>query len=237
MRILILSDIHANIWALQAVEKDAGPVDYVLCAGDCVTYGTRPGETVQWLQSHRAIVVRGNHDHAAAFNQHPHAAPQKAHLALTLRDWTRSKLHDAQLSWLSRLPLELTWEINGVRFVLVHATPVDPLYDYRITPKASDDLLEEAGMMTVCGEVLVVGHTHLPYQRRFWQIKMVNPGSIGQPLDNDPRAAYAIWDNGQITLRRTAYPQTELIRSLDELSLSEDLYVSLRKSFELGRLF
>ena len=65
---------------------------------------------------------------------------------------------------------------------------------------------------------------------------VVNPGSAGQPLDGDPRAAYAIWEDGEITLHRAEYDQRELIVTLDELALEDDLYCSLRRSFELGKM-
>ena len=235
MRILLISDVHANPWALRAVAEDAGNVDHILCAGDCVTYATRPAEVIAWLREHGAITVRGNHDDAVAFNHHPRAAPAKAHLALTLRDWTQAKLEPAQIQWLARLPLIITWEISGARFVLVHATPPDPLYDYRVTPNAPHSILTE----TLTGfeaDFVLLGHTHLPYVRKHNRMTVVNPGSAGQPLDGDPRAAYAIWEDGEITLHRAEYDQRELIGTLDELALEDDLYCSLRRSFELGKM-
>ena len=235
MRILLISDIHANPWALMAVAKDAGNVDHVLCGGDCVTYGTRPAEVIAWLRVHNAITVRGNHDDAVAFNHHPRAAPAKAHLALTLRDWTQAKIQPAHIQWLARLPLTITWEISGARFVMVHGSPPDPLYDYRITPGAPHYILAE----TLTGfeaDVVVLGHTHLPFVRKHNRMTVVNPGSVGQPLDGDPRAAYAIWEDGEITLHRAWYDQRDLINTLNELGLVDDLYSSLRRSFELGKM-
>lgn len=87
MRLLIISDIHANPWALSAVASDAGPVDAILCAGDFVNYGPDPAPVISWVRSQGVIAVRGNHDHAVAFNADPKASPTKQLLALAMRDW------------------------------------------------------------------------------------------------------------------------------------------------------
>ncbi|MGC8559434.1 MAG: metallophosphoesterase family protein [Phycisphaerae bacterium] len=235
MRILIVSDIHSNPFALRAVADDAGAVDHVLCCGDCVNYGTRPLEVIAWLQARGAIVVRGNHDDAVAFNHHPHASPAKAHLAVEIQKWTASQLDSVARSWLTRLPLSLTWEIGGARFFLAHATPVDPLYDYRLTPDADFYLLNE--LVGSCrAEFVCLGHTHYPLVRQYRGMTILNPGSVGQPLDGDPRASYAIWDDGKITLHRVTYPYRQMITTLGEMYLPDDLEQSLRRSFELGKM-
>lgn len=236
MRILIVSDIHSNPFALRSIVDGAGNVDHVLCCGDCVNYGTRPLEIIAWLQAHGAIVVRGNHDDAVAFAHPPHASPAKAHLADVLRDWTISQLDSVAISWLARLPLSLTWEIGGARFFMAHATPVDPLYDYRLVPTADYYLLNE--LVGACNaDFVCLGHTHYPFIRQYRQMTILNPGSVGQPLDGDPRASYAIWDDGHVTLHRIPYPVSAMTATLSELQLDDGLYESLRKSFELGRIY
>jgi predicted phosphodiesterase len=217
------------------VADDAGSVDHVLCCGDCVNYGTRPLEVIAWLQARGAISVRGNHDDAAAFGHHPHASPAKAHLAVMLRDWTMSQLDSVATSWLARLPLSLTWEIGGARFFLAHATPVDPLYDYRLVPTADYYLLNE--LVGACNaDFVCLGHTHQPLLRHYRQMTILNAGSVGQPLDGDPRASYAIWDDGHLTLHRVVYPVSELTATLHELNLDTELYESFKKSFVLGKM-
>ncbi len=223
MRILILSDIHANPWALAAVERDAGTVDYIICGGDTVSYGPGPQATVQWIREHQAITVRGNHDHAVAFRADPRANPAKQSLALTMRDWTRARLDPADLKWLTRLPVSLHWEIGGVRFALAHATPMEPLYDYRLTPLLRDAMLDRI-IGSIQANVLVVGHTHLPMVRSYGDMLIVNPGSAGQPLDADPRASYAIWQDGEVTIRRVAYDRSAMVESLRSLPI-DDLIV------------
>jgi hypothetical protein len=115
MKVLIISDVHANLWALRAVVHDAGPVDYVLCAGDIVSYGPDPRATLDSLRAQAVIAVRGNHDHAVATRADPQASPAKQPLALAMRDWTRSQLEPADITWLTRLPLRLTHEAVELR--------------------------------------------------------------------------------------------------------------------------
>lgn len=233
MRILILSDIHANPWALAAVEQDAGRFDHVICAGDTVNYGPAPGVAVAWLRQHGAITVRGNHDHAVACQADPKASPAKQPLAISMRDWTRSQLGADDLTWLARLPLSLRWEVGGVYFAVVHATPLDPLYDYRLTPQGGDAILDDiAGQ--VQADVLVVGHTHFPLARRHGALQVVNPGSLGQPLDGDVRVPYVLWEDGVINARRVRYdmdPMLHAIRQLPvEAAVRNDLVAMLRQA-------
>jgi len=235
MRVLIISDVHANLWALRAVVRDAGAVDYALCAGDTVSYGPDPRATLDLLRAQGAIAVRGNHDHAVAFGADPKASPAKQPLALAMRDWTRRQLEAADMAWLARLPLRLTWEIAGTRFVVVHATPRDPLYDYHLRPDAPGSFVREitAG---IDADVLVVGHTHWPLLRAHGNLQVVNPGSVGQPLDTDPRAAYAVWEDGKITLRRAEYDQSPVLAALSRLPIDPPLRDALGDMLRLARL-
>jgi putative phosphoesterase len=235
MRALIVSDIHANPWALRAVMEDAGPVDHVLCAGDTVNYGPDPAGAVTLLRQCRATTVQGNHDYAVAFVADPKAAPAKQPLACAMCDWTREQLAPEDLDWLAALPLRATCEIRGARFLIIHATPADPLYDYRLTPAISDDLLDKL-LATVDADVLVVGHTHLPLLRCRRKLQIVNPGSVGQPLDGDPRAAYALWEDGSTKLCRIAYDLRPALDALAKLPIPRPFRESLQEVLRQGRM-
>lgn len=235
MRILIISDIHANSWALTAVEREAGAFDHMLFAGDAVNYGPRPREVVSWLRERHAIAVRGNHDHAVAFSADPRASAKKQAIALAMRDWTRAQLSDDDRHWLGQLPLTLETNIAGVSFALCHATLADPLFDYRLTPSSSDWLLSEIAA-GIKADVLVLGHTHLPMIRPRNGSLVVNPGSVGQPLDGDPRAAFAIWEDGQVTTRRAAYDIDAAIAALREVPLQPKWRNALIHTLQAGRV-
>jgi len=235
MRVLIVSDIHANRWALRAVARNVGSVDHVLCAGDAVNYGPDPRAALDWLRESGAVAVRGNNDHATAFGVDPRASPARQPLAVAVRDWTRGQLDAADLAWLSRLPVRLTWEIPGTRFAVVHATPRDPLYDYRLQPDAAEAFVREVAA-GVEADVLVVGHTHRPLLRRCGNLQIVNPGSVGQPLDGDPRAAYAVWEDGTITLGRAEYDQTAVLSALQQLPIDLPLREKLVSMLRHARI-
>jgi putative phosphoesterase len=235
VRVLLVSDIHANPWALDAVLADAGPVDHVLCAGDLVNYGPAPRAAVARVAELDATIVQGNHDAAVALGSDPRASARKQPLAIAMRNWTREQLAGDAVAWLGSLPGSARWAAGDARFVICHATPQDNRYDYRLTPQAEDDLVHDltAG---VDGDLLVLGHTHLPYVRRLGNLTLVNPGSVGQPLDGDARASYAMWEDGQITLRRVAYNQTQVLAALDRLPLRREFSAALASILRQGTL-
>lgn len=235
MRILIISDIHANLPALTAVEREAGVVDHVLFAGDAVNYGPQPREVVFWLRERRAVAVRGNHDHAVAFSANPRAAAAKQAIALVMRDWTRSQLDDDDRRWLGQLPLTLERKIAGFSFALCHATLADPLFDYRLTPTSSDWLLSEIAA-GIKADVLILGHTHLPMIRQRNASLVVNPGSVGQPLDGDARAAFALWEDGHVTARRAEYDTEAAVAALQEVPLPPECRITLTRILQTGRV-
>jgi putative phosphoesterase len=235
MRILFVSDLHANPWALDAVLRDASHFDHVVCAGDAANYGPDPAGLLRRLRALDPLAVRGNHDQAVAFGTDPQASPTKQPLALAMRDWTQQQLDPHDLAWLRRRPLRLAWEVAGTRFTVLHATPRDELYDYRLNPQASDEFVRRAVEGVEAG-VLVVGHTHYPLLRRVGKLRIVNPGSVGQPLDGDPRAAYAVWHDGEVELRRAAYDPAEAVAALARVPLPPAMRAALARTLQTGEL-
>lgn len=220
MRYLILSDIHSNWEALEAVLEDAaGKYDRALCCGDLVGYCADPNRVVEWARANLAAIVRGNHDKAVAgldgiewFNPVAQAA--------TL--WTRHVLTPANLEYLTNLP---KGPLIVGDFTLAHGAPVD-----------EDEYLLEAfearqAFQYVERPVTFFGHTHVQggfcletrhvsrigkpgsqHPELLVDLKpdawyLVNPGSVGQPRDHDARAAYALYDPEErfLALRRTPY--------------------------------
>jgi putative phosphoesterase len=234
MRLLIISDAHGNPWALEAVERAAGPVDAVLFAGDAVNYGPRPAQVLAWLQSRAASCVRGNHDQALVWGDDPQAAPSKAWLAAELLGRSQARLDPSQLRFLRSFPLALTWQMPGLELEMVHASKADPLYDYRLQPDAEATLFAERTATEA--DLLVLGHTHLPLRRRSGDAWVVNPGSVGQPLDGDPRACYATWEDGELSLRRAEYDRQPLLRALGEWGLPGSVQDELVRLYRTARL-
>jgi diadenosine tetraphosphatase ApaH/serine/threonine PP2A family protein phosphatase len=218
MQYAIFSDIHANLEALEAVLDDISQqgVGKLICLGDIVGYGASPNECVARVIGSGATVVLGNHDHAAIgvldityFNDYARAAIL----------WTRAELTPASFEFLGGLPYVLTEP--GVRFV--HASPRVPEdWDYVLSIQQAVEQLESFEE-----PICFIGHSHYPglYRQdgnRVMELEfpantpvslgagrhLVNVGSVGQPRDNDSRAAWALYDDETrtLTLRRVEYP-------------------------------
>lgn len=240
MQVLVLSDIHSNLVALDAVLDAAGPVDRVWHLGDVVGYGPDPDGVVERLSETGATGVRGNHDAAASglidtdwFNPEARAAIE----------WTRATIAPATRAWLAALPEMRTEDGYG----LVHGSYRDPTWEY-ITdePGARASLVLLAGLGVSRG---LFGHTHVPMTFRDDGARatmaaygsagdrldldgrptLLNPGSVGQPRDGDPRAAYLILDTDAATAtwHRTAYDIAAVQAAIRAAGLPERLAARL----------
>jgi putative phosphoesterase len=213
VKIVIVSDLHANLAALEALpEQD---FDQLWCIGDLVDYGPRPHETVRWVKRHATLAVRGNHDHAAGFRVDPQCSAPYKRLAAETLGHTLEVCEKEDMKFLRGLPLFLQTEVNSTRFHLVHSTPSDPLFGY--CPEQSESWIEEVARIDA--DVLIVGHTHTPFVRTIGKTAIVNPGSLGQPKTGRPLACYAVWEDGRISLKEYAYPLNETIRQIEGMPL------------------
>lgn len=230
MKILIVSDIHSNLAALEALpEKD---FDQLWCIGDLVDYGPRPREVIQWIREKGALAVRGNHDHAVGFGVSPQCSASFIRLAAETQRCTQEICTEANFAFLRSLPIQHTAAVDGTSFYLVHATPTNPLFGY--CPEESDQWRRE--IEWIHADVLVVGHTHTPFIRKCGDTTIVNPGSIGQPKTGRSLACYAIWEDGQFTLKEYAYPVEETVREIRQLPVSQDIQEELVRVLETGGL-
>ena len=214
MRVLVLSDIHSNIDALEAILAVAPAVDEVWQLGDVVGYGPEPDAVVARLRALGAKGVRGNHDAAAVGGREIESFNVDARRAM---EWTRAAITDVTRAWLAALPEAIERE----DFTLVHGSPRDPIWEYvTSTPVA------RAGIGALGTPHGLHGHTHIPIafleedgvvatmspgagslieigQRR----ALLNPGSVGQPRDGIPAASWMVLDTvaGTAAWQRTAY--------------------------------
>jgi putative phosphoesterase len=205
MRILIVSDIHGNWPALRAVLEEESKADKVLCLGDLVDYGPCPKECVSWARSlpTDSWVMQGNHDRGVARRENPKCSPPYRHLTKATQEFSIRLLAPTDLQFLRDLQARREFLLEGSKCLACHATPRDPLYRY---VRATDDACWEVEIAAArFPDYLFVGHTHWSFHKRIGQTVLVNPGSVGQPKDGDPRAAYAIWIDGDIFLRKTWY--------------------------------
>ena len=208
MRALILSDIHGNLPALEAVL--ARPHDRVICLGDVVGYGPEPGACLRILREEKAIMIPGNHDLAWSHGIPPRCRPAFESLAASIASVTKGQLSHADLTYLGALPLTRSVHWGEVRCLLVHATPSDPLYRY-----LGPELEAWHQEMAECAAAwAVVGHTHLQFDLELGAKRVLNPGSVGQPKDGDPRAAYALLEGGHLRLERVEYEVERTVQAL-----------------------
>ena len=204
----MVSDIHGNWPALKSVV--GRQFDRVIVLGDLVGYGPFPSECVDWIRKHADIVVQGNHDRAYGENVPARCRPSFRWLSDAVAPLTWRGLDSESLAYLGALPRWAILQIEGRKFAFVHAAPTSPLYEY-IGPDPRRWKGELRGLSV---DVLVVGHTHLQFTLQFGECEVINPGSVGQPKDGDPRAAFLMIDNGVCTLHRAAYPVEETIDAL-----------------------
>jgi putative phosphoesterase len=193
MRIVVLSDIHSNLDALEAVSRRFPDYDELYCLGDIVGYGPQPNEVIDRLQQLQpTIVLMGNHDYAVVTGDVEGFSPHAAKAV----EWTSRQISERGLNYLATLKTSAKIEREGNKLALYHGSPQDPLTEY-VFPGVSDAvgrrLLERSE-----ANILLLGHTHMPMLRRFNGSVLANPGSVGQPRDGDKRASFAL-----LTVTRT----------------------------------
>jgi diadenosine tetraphosphatase ApaH/serine/threonine PP2A family protein phosphatase len=217
MRVAVLSDIHSNLHALEAVlaDVDLQAPDQIWCLGDVVGYGPRPNECIAIIRERADLCLCGNHDLASTGGLDTADFSGDAGVAAR---WTRAALGAAEADWLRGL--EPLAERPGVE--LFHGSPRDPVWDYVLTEQ-----IALISILETTAPLVLVGHSHVALALgwdgdalagglapdgtevetagRRW---LMNPGSVGQPRDGDPRAAWALIDDavGQSAFRRVPYP-------------------------------
>jgi len=193
MLVGMISDVHSNLTALRAVLSEMGRlgVSCVLGAGDLVGYYTFPDEVLELLAARGVRSIAGNHDRAVATGDFS----RLNEVAAVAARWTAARIAPASRAFLERLPRRHRLEVDGRRVLLVHGSPRDDdEYVYPLGPDAWP-----FGELDV--DVLVMGHTHVQWEGIFGDLLVVNPGSVGQPRDSDPRAAFATLDTRGLGIR------------------------------------
>jgi predicted phosphodiesterase len=154
--------------------------------------------------------VQGNHDHAIAEHSGPGGPEPFRSLAEATLPIAYAQLGGDAMRYLRGLPLSVSLELDGRRYLLVHATPQEPLY----RAVGPDTTAWAAELKGVSEETVLVGHTHVPFDLAIGQHRVVNPGSVGLPMDGDSRAAYAVLEDGAITLHHMEYSIERTVAAL-----------------------
>lgn len=216
MRYAIISDIHANLEALETSLKkiDESGVDHIICLGDVVGYNASPNECANLIREREIPTIMGNHDAVACLLEEPWGFNP---VALAAALWTREQLSDVNLEWLQGLP----GQIRTQHFLAVHGAPGDrDMYLF-----SWEDVIPHLPVMNDNGcSLCLFGHTHTPgifsadgvytveedgkFELGGGKAFFINPGSVGQPRDGDPRAAFGILDTDKNVYEqvRVSYP-------------------------------
>jgi len=213
MRLGVLSDIHSNWPALKAVHDDLPSIDRLVCAGDIVGYNPWPSTCVRWVRANSDVTIAGNHDRAATAET-PFNFTGSARAGI---EYTTKQLQPDEVEWLRSLPTEQRLTDGDV--LVVHGHPSDPdryVYPHQFTSQ----LLERAE-----ASILIMGHTHKQAMERVDGGVILNPGSVGQPRDRDPRAAYAVVDTETLAveLHRVPYDIETVAAEIQAVGLPASL--------------
>ncbi len=225
MLIGLIADVHSNAVALKAVLSalaDSG-VERILHAGDIVGYNPYPDETIELFKRNKIISIMGNHERAlvtgdtSGFNPYAKAA----------LEWTRNEVSLDNSGYIKGLKNIESITIDEKRIVLVHGSPYD-IDEYVYPEEVMPEMLSAAN-----ADILVLGHTHIQFKKEYPEGIIVNPGSVGQPRDGNPRAAFAVLDteSGKIELERAAYDIEKVIEDMLAAHLPEKLALRLRIGF------
>ncbi|UCE80808.1 MAG: metallophosphoesterase family protein [Methanobacteriota archaeon] len=222
----MVADIHSNIHALRAVFEalDTLGVDDIVCAGDVVGYGAHPDACCADIRRRYVRSVAGNHDRAALTKDISMLNPYAAAAAI----WTHDNLDEDSREFLTSLPTRLDIDIgNEVKAAVFHGSDRDP--DEYVYEQAVDGTILERCPR----EFVVFGHTHVPFAVALPSGKVINPGSVGQPRDGDPRASFAILSSEPIRceIHRVEYD----IGEASEAILKAGLPAVLAQRLSIGR--
>ena len=225
MKLAIISDIHGNLPALDAVLNDLPTIDSIICSGDIVGYYPDVNEVCARLREIEAFVIRGNHDGYVIGELDP------GKTLVYRTNWTRLHLADTHLRWLSSLPIEMRFCRDDLFLTVRHASPWDEeTYLYKDSPQLAEVSLEG-------NEMLVLGHTHHPMSvLQEGKGMLVNPGSVGQPRDWNPLSSYIILDTATkgIKVRRVAYDVCAFQERLQSLNWDKAAIEILHRRREIS---
>lgn len=232
MNILVISDIHGNSTALKTILENSRGWSDVWVLGDLVDYGPEPHLAVDLVKDLKpSIIVMGNHDYAVAHNVDCRCGEEIHDLSVYTRLNISLKLISReQIDWLKKLRISAEANVAGRRTYIVHGSPRDPLYGYMKPDLPHDVLLNMLSLKQskyslsskiIDADVIVVGHTHIPTKMIVHNTAVLNPGSVGQPRDGDPRASYGLLDPDSFEFKviRVKYDVDNVVNKLKRLNL------------------
>lgn len=229
MRVAVITDIHGNLPALQAVlgrVREIG-VEGLYCGGDLVGYGPHPNEVCALIEARGIPTIHGNYDYAIARDLDDcgcaYVTPHDRELGQRSVEWTLAHTGEASKAFMRGLPFDLRFVMGETRVRLVHGSP-RKVNEYLFEDKP-DSLYERLAAQAEA-DVLVFGHTHKPWVREHGGVLFVNCGSVGKPKDGDARAAFALLeasaDGLRVTIERVPYDAEAVAREVEAAGLPRE---------------
>ena len=222
MRTAIISDVHANLVALNAVlgDIDSMGINHIISAGDVVGYYPFPNQVIALSGGGASSGSTGNHDRTVLKTEVSSMNP----IAGEAARWTARELSEESRAYLAGLPPRTHITIGGKFVGLYHGSPRDDV-EYVFEEEAVPELLKISGT-----RLLILGHTHVPFVRRSREGTIVNPGRSGRPRDGDPRACFLVYDTTKddFTIRRSEYDVEAVAKAIAQAGLPKDLGERLR---------
>ncbi len=222
MKALIISDIHANFPALQAVLSNDGSYDKLIFLGDVVDYGPHPKECLTFIKENADYYVRGNHDNALGYDTDCNSMGTFREFSYATRAWHKTLLDKDDIRFLKDMPIITKAHFDDKSFLLAHASPKGDISKYLNENEITSEIDD------VIAEYILVGHTHVQYKLKLEYNLIVNPGSVGLARDGG-QACYAVYDDSVITLKRIDYDVEKTISDLKKAPLPENIISGLVK--------
>ncbi len=225
MQAVFISDIHGNLEALNAVAATL-PDAPIYCLGDVVGYGANPNEVVEWVKEHVEVCILGNHEAAVLTGDVSCFNPAAAKAIM----WTKRVIKPENLRFLYNLADKVKLKIAGLKTLLVHGSPDDPINEYIYLETHAD--LFDIYLYREGVDLIGMGHTHIPYAWRSGRGLVFNPGSVGQPRSGHSEACYAVleYDGSTLQIKHKLIPY-------DIESAASKILASGLPTFLASRLF
>ncbi|WP_026889672.1 metallophosphoesterase family protein [Clostridium beijerinckii] len=232
MKIAIISDIHANVYALINLLEDIDieKVDTIICLGDLVGYGPHPNEVISMIRRRHILCIKGNYDSSVVDNEYSYIRETPIN-AFSL-PWTAKELREENRLFLANLPTNLTLNIANRSLLFVHGSP-DKINEYLL--KDGDNTSEV--MSSIAHDVLICAHTHIPGMKEYKNKVYINSGSVGKPKIGRPNSTYCILNISKeygmkVQIKEIPYAYKRIIKDMTMLNFPKELIQSFESGLE-----
>lgn len=232
MKIAVISDIHANVYALINLLEDIDneKVDTIICLGDLVGYGPHPNEVISMVRRRHILCIKGNYDSSVASNEYSYI--RETHINSFSLPWTVNELREENRIFLENLPSTLTLSIANKNLLFVHGSP-DKINEYLL----KDETNTLNVMNSITQDVLICAHTHIPGIKEFGNKVYINSGSVGKPKIGRPNSTYCIininkTDGMKVQIKEISYAFKRIVKDMTMLNFPKELIQSFESGIE-----